>query len=51
MESSTYLVAIIDWYSWYVLAGKLSNTLDADFCMEALEEALSRGRPNIFNID
>ena len=35
-----YLVAIIDWYSRYVLSWKLSNTLDADFCVEALEEAL-----------
>ena len=46
-----YLVAIIDWYSRYVLAWKLSNTLDADFCVEALEEALKKGRPEIFNTD
>jgi putative transposase len=46
-----YLVAIIDWYSRYVLAWKLSNTLDADFCVEALEEALRKGRPEIFNTD
>jgi putative transposase len=32
-----YLVAIIDWYSRYVLSWRLSNTLDADFCVEALE--------------
>ena len=38
-----YLVAIIDWYSRYVLSWKLSNTLDADFCVEALEEALEKG--------
>ena len=39
-----YLVAIMDWYSRYVLAWRLSNTLDADFCVEALErEALSKG--------
>ena len=45
------LVAIIDWYSRYVLAWRLSNTLDADFCVEALEEALSKGKPEIFNTD
>ena len=46
-----YLVAIIDWYSRYVLSWKLSNTLDADFCVEALEEALKKGKPEIFNTD
>jgi putative transposase len=46
-----YLVAIIDWYSRKVLAWRLSNTLEADFCVEALEEALRRGRPEIFNTD
>jgi putative transposase len=46
-----YLVAIIDWYSRYVLSWRLSNTLDADFCVEALEEALQNGRPDIFNTD
>ncbi len=46
-----YLVAIIDWYSRYVLAWRLSNTLDADFCVEALEEALRKGRPDVFNTD
>jgi putative transposase len=46
-----YLVAIIDWYSRYVLSWKLSNTLDAGFCVEALEEALRKGRPDIFNTD
>jgi putative transposase len=46
-----YLVAIIDWYSRYVLSWKLSNTLDAGFCVEALEEALKKGRPDIFNTD
>ena len=38
-----YLVAIMDWHSRYVLAWKLSNTLDADFCIDALKEALSKG--------
>ena len=47
-----YLVAIIDWYSRRVLSWRLSNTLDADFCVEALREALSRfGTPKIFNTD
>ena len=46
-----YLVAIMDWFSRYVLAWRLSNTLDADFCVAALEEALSKGRPEIFNTD
>ena len=46
-----YLVAIMDWYSRYVLSWRLSNTLDASFCIEALEEALRKGRPDIFNTD
>jgi len=46
-----YLVAIIDWYSRYVLSWRLSNTLDAGFCVEALEEALKKGKPDIFNTD
>ena len=46
-----YLVAIIDWFSRYVLAWRLSNTLDAGFCLEALDEALRRGLPDIFNSD
>jgi len=46
-----YLTAIIDWYSRYVLSWKLSNTLDSDFCVEALEEALKYGKPEIFNTD
>jgi len=46
-----YLVAIIDWYSRYVLSWRLSNTLDAGFCVEALEEALKKVRPDIFNTD
>ena len=44
-------VAIMDWHSRYVLAWRLSNTLEVDFCVEALEEALSKGRPQIFNTD
>ena len=46
-----YLVAIMDWHSRYVLAWRLSNTLEVDFCVAALEEALSKGRPQIFNTD
>ena len=46
-----YLVAIMDVYSRYVLSWRLSNTLDASFCVEALQEALSKGRPDIFNTD
>ena len=47
-----YLVAIIDWFSRYVLAWQLSNTLDTTFCIDALEEALSGPRaPDIFNTD
>ena len=46
-----YLVAIMDWYSRYVLAWRLSNTMDVEFCVDALEEALSKGTPEIFNTD
>jgi putative transposase len=47
-----YLVAIIDWYSRTVLAWRLSNTMEASFCVDALEEALRRcGTPEIFNTD
>lgn len=46
-----YLVAVMDWYSRYVLSWRLSNTLDGLFCLEALEEALVSRRPEIFNSD
>lgn len=47
-----YLVAIMDWATRHVLAFKLSNTLHADFCTEALKEAMARyGKPEIFNTD
>jgi putative transposase len=46
-----YLAAVIDWYSRYVLAWRLSNTLDGDFCLEMLEEALRQGKPEVFNTD
>ena len=46
-----YLVVIMDWYSRYVLSWRLSNTLDAGFCVDALEGALRKGRPDICNTD
>jgi putative transposase len=46
-----YLVCIMDWHSRYVLSWRLSNTLEADFCVDALEEALSSVVPGIFNTD
>ena len=46
-----YLVAIIDWFSRYVLAWRTSITLETAFCLEALEQALERARPEIFNND
>ena len=46
-----YLVAVMDWCSRYVLSWRLSNTLTGSFCLEALDEALLRARPEIFNSD
>jgi putative transposase len=46
-----YLVAIMDWFSRYVLSWRLSNSLDVHFCLEALDEALSTSSPEIFNTD
>lgn len=46
-----YLTAVMDWFSRYVLSWRLSNTLEGTFCLEALEEALSISRPEIFNTD
>ncbi|MCB9093398.1 MAG: IS3 family transposase [Halobacteriovoraceae bacterium] len=46
-----YLTAIIDWFSRYVVSWKVSNLLDTSFCLEALEEALREGTPEIFNTD
>jgi putative transposase len=46
-----YLVAIIDWHSRYVIAWRLSNSLESSFCVEVLEEALTQRRPEIFNTD
>ena len=50
-HGSMDLTAVIDWYSRYVLSWRLSNTLDGGSCLEALDEAWSRGRPEIFNTD
>lgn len=46
-----YLVAIMDWFSRYILAWTLSNTLDSAFCLQALDTALTRARPVIFHSD
>jgi putative transposase len=47
-----YLVAVMDWATRKVLSGRVSNTMDVEFCLEALEEALARfGKPKIFNTD
>jgi len=46
-----YLVAIMDWFSRFVVAWQLSNTLDGAFCVEALRQALLHGQPEIFNTD
>ena len=46
-----YLVAVMDWFSRYVLTWQLSNTLDGAFCLAALQQALRYGKPEIFNTD
>ena len=51
MQGYMYLVAVMDWYSRYVLSWQLSNTLDGAFCLDTLNEALSYGKPDIFNTD
>jgi putative transposase len=50
-QGFVYLVAVMDWFSRYVLSWRLSPTLELDFCVEALKCALRRGRPEIFNSD
>jgi putative transposase len=50
-EGFCYLVAIMDWYSRYVVSWELSLSLDVGFCLEALEQALSIAKPEIFNSD
>jgi len=50
-QGFVYLMAIIDWYSRYVLNWRISTTLEAEFCIEALEETLTNGQCEIFNTD
>jgi putative transposase len=50
-EGFVYLVAVMDWFSRYVLSWAVSLTMELDFCVEALQKALRRGRPEIFNSD
>ncbi len=50
-QGFVYLVAVMDWFSRYVLSWRLSLTMELDFCIEALRCALRRGRPEIFNSD
>src|SRR4051794_24863164 len=47
-QGFVYLVAVMDWFSRYVLSWSLSLTMEVDFCLEALQRALRRGRPGIF---
>ena len=46
-----YLVVVMDWHSRYVVAWRLSNSLEADFCVDAFKQALGQGQPEAFNID
>jgi putative transposase len=50
-DGFVYLVAVMDWFSRFVLSWSLSLTMELDFCLEALKRALRRGRPEIFNSD
>ena len=50
-EGFVYLVAVMDWFSRFVLSWAVSVTLEMDFCLEALRRALRRGRPEVFNSD
>lgn len=51
IQGFAYLVAILDWFSRYVLAWRLSNSLETAFCLDALDEALTFAKPEIFNTD
>lgn len=51
VEGFVYLTAILDWFSRYVLAWRISTALDVSFCLDALREALGIGQPDIFNTD
>ena len=51
-QGFVYLVAIIDWYSRYILSWKISISLESELCVSALEEAIEKyGKPEIFNTD
>ena len=50
-EGWMYLTVVMDWFSRYVLSWRVSTSLDGDFCLEALEEALGTGTPEVFNTD
>ncbi len=50
-QGFVYLVAVMDWFSRFVLSWSLSLTMEVDFCIEALKRALRRGQPDIFNTD
>ena len=50
-QGFVYLVAVMDWFSRFVLSWSLSLTMEIDFCLEALKSALRRGQPEIFNSD
>lgn len=51
LKGFMYWVVVMDWLSRYVLSWQLSNTLDADFCVRVLKEALCENQPEIFNTD
>ena len=51
LSCALYLVAIMDWFSRYVLAWEVSTTMDSGFCVSALDWALTQARPEIFNSD
>ncbi len=50
-QGFVYLVAVMDWFSRYVISWEVSNSLDTFFCLSSLDKALSRGKPEIFNSD
>jgi putative transposase len=50
-QGNMYLMAIMDWYSRYVVSWSTSITLDVGFCLEALDRAIEKGNPEIFNTD
>ena len=51
LHGFVYLMAVMDWYSRFILSWEISTTLDSDFCLTALERALQLSRPDIFNTD